>query len=908
MIRRLGRFLAAGLALLVATSALTAITSENEPANAVSGSSFDPGYIISDSVFYDFGTMSVADIQRFLDSKVPRCSSGSGPKCLKAYVSDIPALPADPGKCGAITAAPQQLAAQVIFTVANACGINPRVLLVMLQKEQGLISSTNPSEYMYKAAMGYGCPDSNPAICGNVFTGLFNQLYHAAGQLRWYGNPKGSYTYLKPGKTIRRAYSPKSYAVVDKNGNITTPATCGFKTFLLQNQATANLYYYTPFTPNDAALKNLYSLGDSCSAYGNRNFWRFYWDWFGSPIGGGFLLKSATSEVFLIVNDTRYRVVEPDLLTALAPLGPLGTISQAYLDSFKLGSDLTRVFSSATGEYYFVDGSKRFTFSDCNQVASLGLDCAKAVQLTASQIAALAPGGPVTAYVAGSNSDTYLIQNGVRREILDPESVAAEQLTLPALSQISAAGFDYLPWGPPIAKDGSVFINRSNQNVGVIVGGTYFEIDPTVSTIADFSKWFRKSTGTLSLEGVSKLTPNPLVTDVVAGPGKETYLISASGKRQITNPAEFFSDGTAVPVSQPFLNSIPVDNQPLTAPVVSTTVEDPSLYLIRGGKRRLIESSAAKAAVLAQIDNKTVALIPKAALDQITLGEKQIAPGSIVSIKGKSDSYLITGLDGRAKVANAALAKQFGFRAANAYSRASVSSFTSVGTITGPKILCGDKALIAVDGALHPLELTWAVHYPGAQISVDVATCNLLRRVSSPIGRFLVTPDARYWLVTNKQKRLLTGKAQYRTLRGNGPAAIKASASFADLLSTGKPVKKTEKAQVNLPNTEGSAGNPSTNPSASPVPSETPSPTVTPSPAVTPSPTAKPSPTPTPSSSPRAKTYKVVAGDTLNGIAAKLLPANSTRTAVLAKATAIAKANKIANPNGIQVGQVLVIP
>jgi len=220
--------------------------------------------------------------------------------------------------------------------------------------------------------------------------------------------------------------------------------------------------------------------------------------------------------------------------------------------------------------------------------------------------------------------------------------------------------------------------------------------------------------------------------------------------------------------------------------------------------------------------------------------------------------------------------------------------------------------LIAVDGALHPLELTWAVHYPGAQISVDVATCNLLRRVSSPIGRFLVTPDARYWLVTNKQKRLLTGKVQYRTLRGNGPAAIKASASFADLLSTGKPVKKTEKAQVNLPNTEGSAGNPSTNPSASPVPSATPSPTpsptVTPSPAVTPSPTAKPSPTPTPSSSPRAKTYKVVAGDTLNGIAAKLLPANSTRTAVLAKATAIAKANKIANPNGIQVGQVLVIP
>jgi hypothetical protein len=50
----------------------------------------------------------------------------------------------------------------------------------------------------------------------------------------------------------------------------------------IQTQATAGLYNYTPYQPNSAALANLSGTGDSCSAYGNRNFWRYFNDWFGS--------------------------------------------------------------------------------------------------------------------------------------------------------------------------------------------------------------------------------------------------------------------------------------------------------------------------------------------------------------------------------------------------------------------------------------------------------------------------------------------------------------------------------------------------------------------------------------------------------------------------------------------------
>ena len=287
-------------AVALAVAGLVAMPAAISPAAAAPpGEAFDPGLIISDSVFFDFGSMDVAGIQTFLDSRVSNCrAEDPAIDCLKSIKVEIPETPAttpqEIGPCSAIPANPTASAAQVIYSVATACGISPKVLITTLQKEQGLVTSTKPTEYMYRAAMGFGCPDSDPGICGKVYVGLFNQVYRAAKQLRWYGNPEGSFTYWKPGRTVSMRFNPKS--------------SCGTKSFELKNQATANLYYYTPYTPNQAALSNLYGSGDSCSAYGNRNFWRFYHDWFGSPIGGGYLLTGTGPETYLIVDDKKYLV------------------------------------------------------------------------------------------------------------------------------------------------------------------------------------------------------------------------------------------------------------------------------------------------------------------------------------------------------------------------------------------------------------------------------------------------------------------------------------------------------------------------------------------------------------------------------------------------------------------------
>ena len=59
-------------------------------------------------------------------------------------------------------------------------------------------------------------------------------------------------------------------------------ASCGGTNLNIQNYATAALSNYTPYQPNAASLANVSGSGDSCSTYGNRNFWRYYRTWFGS--------------------------------------------------------------------------------------------------------------------------------------------------------------------------------------------------------------------------------------------------------------------------------------------------------------------------------------------------------------------------------------------------------------------------------------------------------------------------------------------------------------------------------------------------------------------------------------------------------------------------------------------------
>ena len=250
----------------------TLFVTSNQPADAVSASDWKAGSIISDAKFFDGNAMTAPQVQDFLNSKGSSCVAGAMP-CLKNYAMATPAIPYEANICYSVGASGGLTAAQIIDVVARACGISQKVILVTLQKESGLVTKTKPTTINYRSATGFGCPDTAP--CDAQYYGFFNQVYRMARQFKVYTTNPTRYGYQK-GRNNNILYNPN--------------AGCGSSSVYIENQATANLYIYTPYQPNAAALANMNGTGDSCSAYGNRNFWRFYSDWFGAaaaqrPVG-----------------------------------------------------------------------------------------------------------------------------------------------------------------------------------------------------------------------------------------------------------------------------------------------------------------------------------------------------------------------------------------------------------------------------------------------------------------------------------------------------------------------------------------------------------------------------------------------------------------------------------------------
>lgn len=252
--------------------------------SALSGSDFKAGRIIDDGAFFDSSTMNTGSIQYFLNSKVASCdtwgqkpygnttradygtSRGSPPPytCLKDYRQTTANKSFEQGLCNGYQAS-NQSAAEIIDGVAKSCGINPFALIVLLEKEQSLIVDDWPWPIQYRGATGYGCPDT--AACDSEYYGFFNQVYNAARQFKKYNRDAPSFRY----RTDR-----DNFIQYNPNG------ACSGTNVYIENQATAGLYNYTPYQPNAAALANIYGSGDGCSAYGNRNFWVLYNNWFGN--------------------------------------------------------------------------------------------------------------------------------------------------------------------------------------------------------------------------------------------------------------------------------------------------------------------------------------------------------------------------------------------------------------------------------------------------------------------------------------------------------------------------------------------------------------------------------------------------------------------------------------------------
>jgi uncharacterized protein YjdB len=238
--------------------------------DAASLANFDAGYIISDYQMGDYNSMSEADIQAFLTSK-NSCSNTN----YNYYVAlsrntnywwhwangHFVCLSEERFGDGE-TIGSGDSAAHIIWQAAQDFKINPKVLIVLLQKETGLITDPIPNNGDYRKATGYGCPDT--AACLSSYYGFKNQVRNAASLFRTVLN--GGWTNYPLGNNYIQ-YNPN--------------AACGGSWVNIRSRATSALYRYTPYQPNAGALAAGYGATGSCGAYGNRNFYLYFQDWFG---------------------------------------------------------------------------------------------------------------------------------------------------------------------------------------------------------------------------------------------------------------------------------------------------------------------------------------------------------------------------------------------------------------------------------------------------------------------------------------------------------------------------------------------------------------------------------------------------------------------------------------------------
>ncbi len=236
---------------------------------AASLDGFDPGFIISDWQMGNYGSMTEAEIQAWLTS-MNACGNRdydyylrlSANTAYKWHFADghFVCLSEELFGDGEVIGE-GETAAHIIWQTAQDYRINPQVLLVLLQKETGLITDPIPNDGDYRKATGYGCPDTAP--CSSQYYGFKNQVRKAAALFRtvldggWTNYPLGE-NYIQ--------YNPNP--------------DCGGSVVNVRSLATSALYRYTPYQPNEGALAA--GRGTAyCGAYGNRNFYLYFEEWFG---------------------------------------------------------------------------------------------------------------------------------------------------------------------------------------------------------------------------------------------------------------------------------------------------------------------------------------------------------------------------------------------------------------------------------------------------------------------------------------------------------------------------------------------------------------------------------------------------------------------------------------------------
>lgn len=758
--------------------------------HGASASGFNPGRIIDDEIFYDSRAMgSVAEVQRFIEQHTPACDTwGTGPSgygnlTRAQYATQVKGWHGPPYAClqnyyenpsngdnsfshggGAFPGGVS--AGQIIWDASQRYKINPQVLLVLLRKESAgpLFADSWPLRSQYKYAMGYACPDSGPgysANCSAEKAGFYKQVDLAAWQLRKYRNEIHNYNY-QPGRVNRVLYNPN-------------PA-CGYKDVYIENYATASLYIYTPYVPNDAALA-AYPGTAHCGAYGNRNFFYMFGEWFGSTHVNSTLLRSHdNATVYLVADNIKYPVPNYDILAALSPLGGVGFVSRQYLDKIPTGQVANRLMRSPDGTVYFYDSGIRLAFTTCGMVAQYGMDCGNSMLLTEAQINKFYHGPRMGHGYKTTSGKRFYIQNGTRREVLDDESLALQQYDQ-GYNVLGESAIQYLPYGIPIVREAAVVKNRSTGHKKLINNGSLYSIrhseyvDKTLQSLGG---------GTLQPESISKLQQTEqMVDDYIKAPSGDTFLITNHGKKKVIKPQDI--PVNPVTLSDQVISSLSGTGA-LDDVMTLKSSDNGTVYVMESRQKRPIVFMEDVFAIT-KTERPTITWLSGETIQKIPSGDVIFAPGKMVKAPSSGTVYVSDGYDTLIPLSSFDQAADLGvYGAIRQVNNKVIEKYKVSDRVLSPYVSCDGRTYLGMGGKLYGLSLPSQSPY-----SLQSKTCAYFVK-EDDMPQFISSPSGTIYQVKGNSIHPIRSWQTFINLNKNNKPVVRVSYITSSLLPKGEPL------------------------------------------------------------------------------------------------------------------------
>jgi D-alanyl-D-alanine endopeptidase (penicillin-binding protein 7) len=339
-------------------------------------------------------------------------------------------------------------ASDIIYRASIDNEINPKYVLIKLQKEQSLITDLSPTQKQLDWATGYGvcdnCNMSDPSI--QKHKGFGTQVDSAAGIMRWYYENVYSESWIKkPGN----AYS------ID--GQTIQPA----------NLATGFMYTYTPHI------------------LGNQNFWTLWNTWFEQRYPDGSLLKdSESSTIYLIQNGTKRAITSMSALISRFDPKFIITVPPLELTRYEDGPSLSLPNYSIlknSSKYYLLDYYTLRPFASYDTVKQLGYNPDEIIDVTSTDLADYTLGEVITASIIDPIGRVlkikefdkyYFYKNGVYKPITDLQMLTINFSEFTP-ETISTSDLGELILGEPVLfKNGILFGITGSNKIYVVENGT----------------------------------------------------------------------------------------------------------------------------------------------------------------------------------------------------------------------------------------------------------------------------------------------------------------------------------------------------------------------------------------------------------------------------------------------------